>query len=356
MKILHYIAVISNSLLALITVMVIVSAYVPPSVSPYFPLSGFLFPFLIALHIIFLAYWILKFKKYVWISVVCLILSWPSLTDFIQWNNAYFEQDDTDWVILSYNIHHAREIQAVQQSKKWNEEIQNWNELLKSYPQVDIICLQENSGSNPYPLPSMDELKHVHHCKSRGPSILSRYPIVNTGCIEFGNSVNGAIYADIKGKNAQFRVYNVHLQSNQVSDITQPFLREDEMSKGQNLQKIKNVFRRYLRTADQRADQLEVLLTHAQGSPYPVIIAGDLNEGPQSYVYRKIQNKYTDTFNEKGRGVSSTYAGNLPFLRIDYIFHDEQWETKHHQVRQLSFSDHYPVAVSLDFQGDGASR
>jgi exonuclease III len=349
-------AVISNILLAFLTFLVLVSVFVPPSFSPYFPLSGFLFPYLMGAHVLFMVYWVWRFKKFVWISVGCLLLSWPSLTDFVQWNNAYYEQDERDWVIISYNIHHTREIRSLKAASHWDEEIRGWHQLLKSYPQLDVVCFQENTQGDVHPLPMTEELKYHHRCKPRGPSILSRFPIVHTGCIDFGNGVNGAIYADIKGKGAQFRIYNVHLQSNQVSDITQPFLNEDEMSKGQNIQKIKKIFRLYLETADKRSKQLEVLLSHAEESPYPVIIAGDFNEGPQSYIYRQLQKGYTDTFKEKGRGISSTYAGNLPFLRIDHIFHDAHWETKHHQVRQLSFSDHYPVAACLDFQETEASR
>jgi endonuclease/exonuclease/phosphatase family metal-dependent hydrolase len=355
-KILHLIAIIGNSLLGLLTVIVLLSVYVPPSFSLYLPLFGLLFPFLIVFHLLFLVYWIWHWKKYALISLVCLLVSWPSLTHFIQWNSTYFEQSEEDWVVLTYNIHHAREIQEEKAGGDWRESIQKWNQFLKTYPKLDIVCLQENAKNNTYPLPGLDGLKYSHHCKSRGPSILSRRPFVHTGCIDFGNSVNGAIYADVQGEGLTFRIYNVHLQSNQVSDITQPFLKEDEMAKGENVQKIKQVFRLYLRTAEQRAEQLKVLLAHAEESPHPVIIAGDFNEGPHSFVYRKLRGRYTDTFKEKGRGVSSTYAGNLPFLRIDHIFHDEDWKTKHHQVCRLPFSDHYPVAVSLSYQGPKSSR
>jgi len=355
-KILHLIAIIGNSLLGLITMIVLFSIYVPPSFSPYFPLLGFLFPYTIVLHLFFVAFWLWHFKKYVVISLVCLLLSWPSATHFLQWNSTFFEQSEDDWVVLTYNIHHGREIQEEKKEADWAKKIEEWNKFLKSYPKLDIVCLQENVKNITYPLPGLERLKHSHRCKNRGPSILSRRPFVHTGCIDFGNSVNGAIYADVQGENVTFRVYNVHLQSNQVSDITQPFLKEDEMAKGENMQKIKQVFRLYLRTAEQRAEQLEVLIAHAEQSPYPVIIAGDFNEGPHSFIYRKLRVRYTDTFKKKGRGVSSTYAGNLPFLRIDHIFHDENWETKHHQVGHLPFSDHYPVAASISYEGPSSSR
>jgi len=221
-------------------------------VSPYFPLLGFLLPFLTFFNLLFLVYWIWRFKSYVWISAVCLLLSWPSLTHFFQWNSSFFEQREEDWVIISYNIHHAREIEEVKATEKWTEGMQRWTRFLKSYPQLDIVCLQENVKKEKRPLPGLEALKYSHQCQLRGPSILSRRPLLNTGCIEFGNSVNGAIFAEVEGDGFTVRIYNVHLQSNQVSDITQPFLKEDEMSKGENVQKIKQVFGRYLRSAEER--------------------------------------------------------------------------------------------------------
>jgi endonuclease/exonuclease/phosphatase family metal-dependent hydrolase len=340
----------------MLTLIVILSVFIPPSFSPYFPLLGLLFPFLALAHFLFLIYWIWRFKKYVWISVACLLLSWPGLTNFIQWNSSYFEQDEDNFVLLTYNVHHSNEIKRIKESADWGESLKKWKSFIKSYPKIDLINIQENNKKKEMPLPGLDGFNYTHMCKDRGPLILSRYPIVNKGCIDFENSVNGAIYADVRIRDLTFRVYNVHLQSNQVSHLTQPFLKEDEMAKGENVKKIRQIFALYLRSAKKRSKQIKKLIAHAEDSPHPVIIAGDLNEGPHSYVYRKLRSRYTDAFKEKGRGVSSTYAGNIPFLRIDHIFHDEQWETQHYQVCQLPFSDHYPVAASLRYRKPSPSR
>jgi endonuclease/exonuclease/phosphatase family metal-dependent hydrolase len=355
-KALHLIAIICHSILAMLTLIVIISVFIPPSFSPYFTLLSLFFPFLVFAHFLFLIYWIWKFKKYVWISVACLLMSWPGLTNFVQWNSSYFEQDEDNFVLLTYNIHHSNEIQQIKESVEWKESLKKWKAFIKSYPKIDVINIQENNKKKQMPLPGVEGFAYSHMCTGRGPLILSRHPIVNRGCIDFENSVNGAIYVDLKIEEFTFRVYNVHLQSSQVSHLTQPFLREDEMAKGENVKKIRQIFGLYLRSAEQRSKQLKKLLAHADESPYPVIIAGDLNEGPNSYVYRKLRSRYTDTFKEKGRGVSSTYAGNLPFLRIDHIFHDEHWETQHYQVCQLPFSDHYPVAASLSYRKPTSSR
>ncbi|MCC7317284.1 MAG: endonuclease, partial [Bacteroidales bacterium] len=42
-----------------------------------------------------------------------------------------------------------------------------------------------------------------------------------------------------------------------------------------------------------------------------------------------------------------TYAGNLPWLRIDYFFLSKHLKATSSNVIQLPFSDHYPVQVRI---------
>ena len=59
-----------------------------------------------------------------------------------------------------------------------------------------------------------------------------------------------------------------------------------------------------------------------QQSPYPVIVAGDFNDTPVSYAYRKIRKGLNDSFVNSGYGAGFTYKGNYPPNRIDYILYD----------------------------------
>ena len=80
-------------------------------------------------------------------------------------------------------------------------------------------------------------------------------------------------------------------------------------------------------------------------SPYPVILAGDLNELPYGYAYGRLRAKLKNSFEEKGFGFGFTYHKILSFLRIDNQFFDDR-KIEILNFRTLSnvpFSDHYPV-------------
>jgi endonuclease/exonuclease/phosphatase family metal-dependent hydrolase len=80
-------------------------------------------------------------------------------------------------------------------------------------------------------------------------------------------------------------------------------------------------------------------------SPYPVIVAGDFNDTPVSYSYRKIRKGLNDAFVNSGYGAGFTYKGNYPANRIDYILYDNALKCKYFDIIRVRFSDHYPIAA-----------
>ena len=96
--------------------------------------------------------------------------------------------------------------------------------------------------------------------------------------------------------------------------------------------------------------QAEKLREHIVASKYPVIVCGDFNDTPNSYVYAVLSKGMIDTFREKGLGPGTTFAGDLPLLRIDYILTEKSMATYSCKVaRDAVFSDHYPVFSSVGF-------
>ena len=53
-----------------------------------------------------------------------------------------------------------------------------------------------------------------------------------------------------------------------------------------------------------------------------------------------------DGFKECGSGWMHTLRGKTP-LRIDYIFHDKDYEGLSYYMKELSYSDHYPVFMKI---------
>jgi endonuclease/exonuclease/phosphatase family metal-dependent hydrolase len=125
-------------------------------------------------------------------------------------------------------------------------------------------------------------------------------------------------------------------------------LEQPQLEKRQTWSTIRWILGRVGRATRIRAAQAEKLRDFIRKSPHPVIICGDFNDTPNSYVYKVVSAGMRDTFRDRGFGLGTTFGGGLPLLRIDYILTDTgisvlSCETIHNRV----FSDHYPVVVHL---------
>ena len=92
-----------------------------------------------------------------------------------------------------------------------------------------------------------------------------------------------------------------------------------------------------------RSLQADRVKQHITTSPYPVIVAGDFNDTPVSYTYRKMRRGLRDAFVEAGYGAGFTYRGKYPPNRIDYILYNEEIECNDFDIVKARYSDHYPI-------------
>jgi endonuclease/exonuclease/phosphatase (EEP) superfamily protein YafD len=95
-----------------------------------------------------------------------------------------------------------------------------------------------------------------------------------------------------------------------------------------------------------RAQQATMVAEQIAASPYPVIVCGDFNDVPYSYVYKTMLGDLEDGFKECGKGFMFTYRG-AKSVRIDYIFHDKSLDGIDYYKQNLSYSDHYPVYMEM---------
>ena len=160
--------------------------------------------------------------------------------------------------------------------------------------------------------------------------------------ILFPESANSALFADILIGKDTLRVYNVHLQSYQIP--SREFLYANNG---------REFLKRLNRVALKHRQQAQLVRDHAENSPYPVILCGDLNATPFSRPYRILSKGMQDSFKKKGRQWGATYYLNqmLPY-RIDVVLAYPGIEVLEHQNFDIGASDHLPVQVSLKLQGE----
>ena len=332
-----------NSLIAFLLLISFLIPYLSPKSFPTLSLLSLAVSPLLLANILFAIYWLVRMKKKFFISFLILVIAYFHFNPFYMFSS---EEDTSEYRqtlnVLSYNV---RLFNAYE--KEPGVGIDEKMNALISENTPDIIGIQEYYL---YAEDYFEEFEHqfVHfqqklNKKGRpirnnlGHAIFSKYPIVNKGGFDFDDSNNNVIWADIAMHNDTIRVYNMHLQSLGIEP------RVSSLQKGDT----KKLRARLAETFAQQEDQVAQVLAHRNESPFPVIMMGDMNNTPFSYIYRRLKDNLTDAFLEKGNGLGTTYVFDSYPMRIDYIFSDAKMKVLHFESVERTFSDHRPLTATL---------
>ena len=318
--------------------------------------AGFLAPlapFIYTVNVLLLIYLLFRQPfRAVWVGIV-LIVGLPIIHKSYQFTGSSEEVVHPSLRVLSYNVSFFSVPTVF--SKQYS--IPDFNMLVTNtigwlkQNDADILCLQEffdDEDSDIYNTVNAltKDTGYQHHFvykdqvknrTRRGLIILSKFPIVDRGTIFTSqNHYNGAIYADIQTAQGTVRIINVHLESMRLSTLKRS---------------IFGALSAYKRGIATHARQTDQLIAFIQKSPHPVILCGDLNETPYSYVYHQLGVVMNNAFEEAGQGLGVTYLGRrLSFLRIDQQFATPGLRvlryTTHHDI---TFSQHLPIEASYSF-------
>jgi len=213
---------------------------------------------------------------------------------------------------------------------------------------VDVLCLQEyreRSGEQD----NNAKYKSVfpYMVKSGSLAIFSRYPISKSQEIAFEQTNNGALYADIKADNRELRIFNVHMQTTGINSTLHQAGKLQKQGKNvENSKILKAIYGNYTLDLMVRSGQANIVANEVRQSTLPVILCGDFNDVPYSYVYKTLKGNMKDGFTDCGSGWMKTYRGNKP-VRIDYIFYDKSLNGINYYKKDLTYSDHVPVFADI---------
>lgn len=99
--------------------------------------------------------------------------------------------------------------------------------------------------------------------------------------------------------------------------------------------------------------------------PNPVLVLCDCNTTDQTAAYHSLEALLVDSFREAGWGLGFTFPAHpiailpitIPVLRIDYIWHSDQFiATDAYVGNDSGTSDHFPVVVRLLLRKDSISE
>lgn len=344
---------IKNSIFALNIVLIVglLLAYCSPYFDPneywIFSMFGLFYPVLLFANIVMVLFWMLVEFKYLFASLIAILLGWSHLQGFI--NFSTHSDNPGELTVMTYNVsffYPMRKGKTVDQVAKRKEV----KAFFKSHSDVDIFCLQESSKYSREILAASFPDYYAHEIPTRGTFIFSRFPIASAGEIDFGTSTNSCLWADLKLPTGQkIRMYSAHLQSNKVSAVASTVIDNANLQEKETWTGIQGILGKYSDASRVRARQAQMIADHAAKCAHRTIISGDVNDPPTSYTYSRLCGDYQDSFVEAGAGIGTTYAGKIPMLRIDYIFVDRGFSVESFGVIKEPYSDHYPVKGRYSF-------
>ncbi|MDG5799488.1 endonuclease/exonuclease/phosphatase family protein [Marinilabiliaceae bacterium ANBcel2] len=341
----------------------VATAYINPSHLHIFTFAGFLFPVLWIVNLIILLWLVSRKNMLLLITLLVLALSWDHWQNTFQFNSSSRELQNLKEPVkvMSYN---TRMFDFYNHSGKEGAPEKIFDFIIQQNP--DIICFQEYFTSlrkeeyTPTAIKARFRqygYKYIEYLKTHkggtgyGLAIFSKHPITNKNAIRFENSLNLSSYADIDINGKRVRVFNNHLESIGFQDHELSYLDslDFRMSESQK-EGLRNISDKLTRAFNSRSKQAETISRHINNSPYPVIVCGDFNDTPVSYVYRTVRQDLKDAFRESGSGFGGTYNGKLPSFRIDYIFHSPQFKSYNFSRFKLGYSDHFPIMTTIDIK------
>ncbi|MCX6326217.1 MAG: endonuclease/exonuclease/phosphatase family protein [Bacteroidia bacterium] len=344
---------VANAFFAFTLLMSYLAVHISPGDFALPAFFGLAYPYLLLINIILAIIWVMLLKFEALISVVVIAIGFTHFSNYIKLSKPKGDKTNT-FKVVSYNLHLFNYFENKNNTSSEKKVL----EFLKAQ-KPDILCLQEFFGLGN---PAQKEIevktalggKYYSHMKVLGSgknrfygiATFSKYPIIRKGEIIHPGSSSLSIYTDVLIGKDTFRIYNNHLQSFRLKRMERSFLEElTYPDDKETLDEVKSLSVSLKKGFIRRSLQAQVVKDHVNRSPFPVIVAGDFNDTPVSYSYRKIRKGLNDSFVNSGYGAGFTYKGNYPPNRIDYILYDNALINSYFEIIKVRYSDHYPIVA-----------
>jgi len=351
-------------------VLALLISYLAALVSPeklWIPaIFGLFYPAILIINLLFVVYWLFLRKAYFLISLVIILIGFGKINNLFNFNTKGISNSSEikSFKICSYN---TRLFDIFNWSKD-EETPKKIIDLIKN-EEANIICLQEfrtetqgllreNNLRKNFGQKKFSHIVYLNNNRGGGQkhgiATYSAFPIINKGEIRFENSSNITIFSDLITFGDTIRIYNNHLQSIRIRQKELDLFNNNDEQKN-NKERISNIFNilKKIKNANkQRARQAEIIKKHISECKYAVVVCGDFNDTPYSYTYKTVKGKLDDAFNKSGIGFGTTYRNNLFSFRIDYILHQNSFNSNYFRTNKTRLSDHNLISCIISKKAD----
>ena len=222
---------------------------------------------------------------------------------------------------------------------------------------ADVVCLQEvlvyknparltlpalREAMSNYPYTYYDFKRYNSH-RQFGNVVFSRYPLTNKNTIRYESQSNISSQCDVLVGDDTIRLIVNHLESYGL-------VKEDLQFDTLSMAEIKNssLVQKLQHAGKLRHQQAREVKRSIRQSPHPVVVVGDFNAIPLSYVYWKVKFGLRDCFLESSFGKLGNTIKKGPFgIRIDYILCSRRLTPIQCEVDRGRYSDHFPVCATI---------
>lgn len=309
---------------------------------------GLLFPAFLLLNIAFLAFWLTVRKRWALIPVAGLLLGFGAVRVYAPLN-APEEAPRGCIKVMAYNVFNF---------STWTDTSEP-SEILDyiSAQRPDILCMEEAAtGGKQAIIDStlMTFLPHKDTVNCGSIAVYSRFPIVGKERIDYHseNHNTSAAFFLKTGRNDTTIVIANHLEITGISlEQRSQFkaMLKGKLQKDSAEIETRQLWRSLAHSSAVRAPQADAVAEYvARHRGQSIILMGDFNDSPLSYVRRRLAQELTDCYVATANGPGISYHYNGFFVRIDNIMCSAQWTPYSCRVdNSIKASDHYPIVCLL---------
>lgn len=339
---LYVLSVVATVLLAGAAVVSWRASYVSPAEGGVWPFFALAMPGVLLLNLGVLVWWLYRKRWGVaLLPAAALVLNMGYISAMVQLPDLGDGKHDDYFCVATFNVcgFHFAEPPALT--------VDGIAELMRR-ERVDVLAMQEFGSSREMPADSIAAAfshRMPYFVWKGSQALASRFPILDYRYVQFPETSNDYLCADLRIGEDTVRLFSVHLQTTGVARLRRRF-RKDYHREAP----VEAVYTALEENGRIRAQQVAEIRRQIDASPLPVILMGDFNDTPSSYTYREIKGDMIDGFREGGSGYGGTYRYLGGLLRIDYIFYDDTFRgARYRMPDERSLSDHKPVVTELRF-------
>lgn len=323
---------------------------IDPSPHPWLVSATLCFGPIALAYCILTLMWLIVARRYFFTSLLGLLVCIIPLRTYFPLNFTSKEEPENSLKILSYNVKGY----SVGDNEKYCA-------ILDYIHQSDasIMCLQEAENTNSdkhlfdsimQPWTYRDTLKMGYNALA----LYSKLPIIDRCFVKSSDNEHGAVIYRILHEKDTIAVINCHFISNLIN--------EDDKSMFKNTIKkpVDDSTKSHVLHLAHKIDEAGVLRAHqAQAlmkfikklGDMPIIVCGDFNDSPMSYVHYLMTEELNDSYTRKGFGTGISFHESGMYFRIDHIFCSDHWKCKKSLVdNNCKSSDHYPITSWLKLE------